>query len=53
MADVVLTQDVQVGGVLAARSGDTVPQDWADAQKAEYTRPGTKKAQTAQEPDTE
>ena len=51
MADVVLTEDVHVGGVCAARAGQTVPQDWADAQKADYTRPGTKKAQAAQDPD--
>lgn len=53
MADVVLTADAHYNGVLAARAGDTVPQDVAERNEWEYARPGTKKAEAAQEPDTE
>lgn len=50
MSDVVLTADGQYNGVLAARAGDKVPQDVADSNGWEYAKPGTKKAEAAQEP---
>jgi hypothetical protein len=49
--DVVLTADAFHEGAPAGRAGDTVPQDLADKHGWEYARPGTKKAQAAQEPD--
>lgn len=47
MADVVLTEDARYNGALAARAGETVPQELADANDWEYARPGTKAAKEA------
>lgn len=47
MADVVLTEDAIFNGVRAARAGDSVPQELADAHGWEYAREGTKAAKEA------
>lgn len=52
MADVVLTEDARYNDVLAAREGETVPQELADAHGWAYARKGTKAAQKAVEDST-